>query len=236
MFYRCLMMLFSFAVGLLFYYLKIPIPFMLGGIITAATVKFFIRNEMRWPVLWRNFGLVIAGYGIGRDFTQNTLIRMSEQLAGVFGAAFIAIGISVFTAWVTDKFGFVVLHCKPDTFVACQVLYFARGLFTYWQIYCTINRTKGGENMLAVNYSTLRNNLKAYCDKATDESETVIVTRKNEKNVVIMSLEKYNNLRENLFLMQNRKNYQHILQGIEELEQGQTVTKVAEDLEEFLIE
>ena len=54
--------------------------------------------------------------------------------------------------------------------------------------------------MLAVNYSTLRNNLKAYCDKATDESETVIVTRKNEKNVVIMSLEKYNNLRENLFL------------------------------------
>ena len=68
--------------------------------------------------------------------------------------------------------------------------------------------------MLAVNYSTLRNNLKA----------------------VIMSLEKYNNLRENLFLMQNRKNYQHILQGIEELEQGQTVTKVAEDLEEFLIE
>ena len=109
MFYRCLMMLFSFAVGLLFYYLKIPIPFMLGGIITAATVKFFIRNEMRWPVLWRNFGLVIAGYGIGRDFTQNTLIRMSEQLAGVFGAAFIAIGISVFTAWVTYKFTFANL-------------------------------------------------------------------------------------------------------------------------------
>ena len=38
--------------------------------------------------------------------------------------------------------------------------------------------------MLAVNYSTLRNNLKAYCDKATDESETVIVRRKNEKNVI----------------------------------------------------
>ena len=90
--------------------------------------------------------------------------------------------------------------------------------------------------MLAVNYSTLRNNLKTYCDKATEESETVIVTRKNEKNVVIMSLEKYNNLRENLFLMQNRTNYQHILQGIEELEKGKTITKVAEDLEEFLIE
>lgn len=48
--------------------------------------------------------------------------------------------------------------------------------------------------MLAVNYSTLRNNLKSYCDKATDSHETIIVTRKNEKNVVILSLERYNQL------------------------------------------
>ena len=46
--------------------------------------------------------------------------------------------------------------------------------------------------MLAVNYSTIRSNLKEYCDKATDENETVIVTRKDEKNVVLISLEKYN--------------------------------------------
>ena len=37
--------------------------------------------------------------------------------------------------------------------------------------------------MLAVNYSTIRSKLKDYCDKATDENETVIVTRKDEKNV-----------------------------------------------------
>ena len=48
--------------------------------------------------------------------------------------------------------------------------------------------------MLAVNYSTIRNNLKDYCDKVSDEAETVIVTRKGEKNVVIMSLEQYNDL------------------------------------------
>lgn len=46
--------------------------------------------------------------------------------------------------------------------------------------------------MLAVNYSTIRNNLKDYCDKVTDSNETVIVTRKDEKNVVIISLEEYN--------------------------------------------
>lgn len=48
--------------------------------------------------------------------------------------------------------------------------------------------------MLAVNYSTIRNNLKDYCDKATDQDETVIVTRKDEKNVVLVSLEKYNHI------------------------------------------
>ena len=47
--------------------------------------------------------------------------------------------------------------------------------------------------MLAVNYSTIRNNLKTYCDEATDNNETVIVTRKDE-NVVILSLEKYNQI------------------------------------------
>lgn len=46
--------------------------------------------------------------------------------------------------------------------------------------------------MVAVNYSTVRNNLKDYCDKATDQQETVIVTRKDEKNVVILSLERFN--------------------------------------------
>jgi len=48
--------------------------------------------------------------------------------------------------------------------------------------------------MLAVNYSTIRSRLKDYCDRVTDESETVIVTRKDEKNVVIISLAEYNAL------------------------------------------
>ena len=48
--------------------------------------------------------------------------------------------------------------------------------------------------MLAVNYTTMRDNLKSYCDQATDKGETVIVTRKGEKNVVLMSLEQYNTI------------------------------------------
>lgn len=71
--------------------------------------------------------------------------------------------------------------------------------------------------MLAVNYSTIRNNLKDYCDKATDCNETVIVTRKNEKNVVLMSLESYNQLER---AARNSEYLAMIDRGIAQLEAG----------------
>lgn len=71
--------------------------------------------------------------------------------------------------------------------------------------------------MLAVNYSTIRNNLKDYCDKATDSGETVIVTRKGEKNVVIISLDEYNRLQK---AARNAEYLAMIDQGIAQLEAG----------------
>lgn len=51
--------------------------------------------------------------------------------------------------------------------------------------------------MLAVNYSTLKNNLKDYCDEASDNNQTIIVTCKKSKSIVIMSLDNYNQLMKN---------------------------------------
>ena len=102
----------AFCIGLFLFYFRIPIPFMLGGIIAVSILKFCVWKEMRWPVSWRNAGLMVAGYGIGRDFTQDTLVRMSEQVVGVFGASFVAIGISLLVAWVTYKYTFAnLLSC-----------------------------------------------------------------------------------------------------------------------------
>ena len=70
--------------------------------------------------------------------------------------------------------------------------------------------------MLAVNYTNLRENMKNYMDKVTDDYETMIVTRKNNRNVVMMSEESYNNLMENLYLMEDRANYDWIM----ELQEG----------------
>ena len=48
--------------------------------------------------------------------------------------------------------------------------------------------------MIAINFTTARNRFKDVCDKVTDGAETVFVTRKAEKNVVIISAERYNEL------------------------------------------
>ena len=71
--------------------------------------------------------------------------------------------------------------------------------------------------MLAVNYSTVRNNLKNYCDMATDAHETVIVTCKDEKNVVLMSLDRYNQLEK---AARNAEYLAMIDRGITQLESG----------------
>lgn len=75
--------------------------------------------------------------------------------------------------------------------------------------------------MLAVNYTNLRDNMKSYMDKVTDDYETIIVTRKDNKNVVMLSEESYNNLMENIYVMGNKNNYDWLMKGKAQLESGQ---------------
>ena len=82
--------------------------------------------------------------------------------------------------------------------------------------------------MLAVNYSTIRKKLKDYCDKATDENETVIVTRKDEKNIVLISLEQYNSV---MRALKNSEYLSMIDKSMKQIEEGKYVTKTIEELE-----
>lgn len=74
--------------------------------------------------------------------------------------------------------------------------------------------------MLAVNYTNLRDNMKSYMDKVTDDYETMIVTRKDNKNVVMISEESYNNLMENIYVMGNKLNYDWLMESKMQLENG----------------
>ncbi len=46
--------------------------------------------------------------------------------------------------------------------------------------------------MQALNYTSARNNLKTLIDNVCDNNEEVIITTKNDKTVVMMSLDEYN--------------------------------------------
>lgn len=72
--------------------------------------------------------------------------------------------------------------------------------------------------MLAVNYTNLRENMKAYMDRVTDDYETMIVTRKDNKNIVMLSEESYNNLMENAYIMGNKANYDWLMESKSQLE------------------
>jgi antitoxin YefM len=90
--------------------------------------------------------------------------------------------------------------------------------------------------MLAVNYTNLRENLKKYCDKVNDDYETIIVTRKNNKNVVMISQEEYNNLLENDFIMSNKAYYDRLIKSKKQIESGKKVIKTTKELEDMASE
>lgn len=84
--------------------------------------------------------------------------------------------------------------------------------------------------MLAVNYSTIREHLKSYCDKVTDDGETVIVTRKDEKNVVIISLEEWNELQK---AARNSEYLSKLERSISDIKSGNVITKTMAELEDI---
>lgn len=82
--------------------------------------------------------------------------------------------------------------------------------------------------MIVINFSTARSRLKALCDRVTDNDETVIVTRKAEKNVVIISEERYNELEK---AERNAAYLSKLERGLEQVHAGFGITKTMEELE-----
>ena len=75
--------------------------------------------------------------------------------------------------------------------------------------------------MIAINYTTARQNLKEYCDKAINDFETIIITRERGENVVLMSEREYNNMIENLYVRIDPKDYFELLESIKQLKNCQ---------------
>lgn len=82
--------------------------------------------------------------------------------------------------------------------------------------------------MIAVNFSTARSHFKDFCDAATDKAETVVVTRKAEKNIVIISADRYNELEK---AERNAAYLSKLNRGLEQVHAGRGITKTMAELE-----
>jgi antitoxin YefM len=79
--------------------------------------------------------------------------------------------------------------------------------------------------MDAISYTTVRANLSKTMEKVCIDHAPVIITRKNEAPVVMMSLEDYQAMEETTYLLRSPANARHLLASIAELEAGNWLEK-----------
>ena len=75
-----------------------------------------------------------------------------------------------------------------------------------------------------INYTELRNNLKHWLDKVVDDVNELVIKRKGSKDLVLISLDEYNSLKESTYLLRG-KNRNILLNSIKELEAKKGVSK-----------
>ena len=79
--------------------------------------------------------------------------------------------------------------------------------------------------MDTITYTSARGNLAKTMKKVCDDHSPVIITRKTENPVVMMSLEDYQALEETAYLLRSPKNARRLLESIAQLEMDEGFEK-----------
>jgi len=74
--------------------------------------------------------------------------------------------------------------------------------------------------MRAVAYSAARQNLAKTMERVCHDHDPVIVTRKRNDSVVIISLDDYEALQETAYLLRSPRNTRRLVESIAQLEEG----------------
>ena len=84
--------------------------------------------------------------------------------------------------------------------------------------------------MDAMNYTQVRKNFAETMNRVCDDHDPIIITRQNERPVVMISLEDYNAIEETLYLLKSPKNAMRLVQALADMQQGKYVEKKMDDL------
>lgn len=77
-----------------------------------------------------------------------------------------------------------------------------------------------GAQVEAITYTRARGHLAETMERVCDDHAPIIITRKNEGSVVMISLEDYEAMEETAYLLRSPKNTRRLLESIAELRSG----------------
>ena len=77
--------------------------------------------------------------------------------------------------------------------------------------------------MRTINFSEARNTLKDVFDRAVEDDDITIITRRDAGDVVVMSLDAYNSWRETMYLMSSPANARRLNESIAQARAGRVV-------------
>ena len=77
--------------------------------------------------------------------------------------------------------------------------------------------------MDAISYSTARANLAKTMDRVCEDHSALIITRKGESSVVMLSLDDYQALEESAYLLRSPVNARRLLAAVDQLAAGKGV-------------
>lgn len=104
-----LVALISILGALLFEWVGMPVPWMLGPLFAVLISQFFIKYELYWPMSLRNLGLLIIGVSIGHSFQFDLFKGMSWLLLLMLIINIVLVIISVLMAFGVKKVGNISL-------------------------------------------------------------------------------------------------------------------------------
>ena len=84
-------------------------------------------------------------------------------------------------------------------------------------------------DLRVVNYSELRKHLKDYLDAVCRDRQALVVTRRNEEHVVMISMDEYRSLAETEYLLSEEANARHLRESLGEARSGGATPRTLSD-------
>ena len=79
--------------------------------------------------------------------------------------------------------------------------------------------------MNAITYTAARENLASTMDRVCEDRNPLIITRKRNQSVVMISLDDYESLEETAYLLRSPVNAKRLIESVEAIEKGTLVTR-----------